>query len=86
MILPVVKALDDLSKDYKIEYRIIGPVTNNEVLNILKRPYITLVGEKDKYGLGEELKNRYTYTLSAKPCMSKLSNRSNFMRDTGSWF
>lgn len=56
MILPVVKALDDLSKDYKIEYRIIGPVTNNEVLNILKRPYITLLGEKDKYGLGEELK------------------------------
>lgn len=55
MVLPVIKALDEIAKNYQIEYRVIGPVTSDEVARVLDRPYVKLRGKKDKHGLGDEL-------------------------------
>lgn len=45
MVEPVVLALDEVSKDYNIELRVIGPVTDQEVENLMDRSYINALGK-----------------------------------------
>jgi glycosyltransferase involved in cell wall biosynthesis len=56
MIEPVVMALDLLSKKYSIEFRVIGPIINNEVRRYTNRSYIKCAGDMDKKGIAGQLK------------------------------
>jgi glycosyltransferase involved in cell wall biosynthesis len=48
MIEPVVLALDVLAKKRSIELRVIGPISNREVIKLTNRPYVKCVGKMDK--------------------------------------
>ncbi len=56
MIEPVVLALDTIKKKYNFELKIIGPVTDPEVRELIKRQYITYLGVMDKEDIAEELR------------------------------
>ncbi len=48
MMEPVVLALDVLKERHDIEFRVIGPILNEEVRDFTKRPYIKCLGELNK--------------------------------------
>lgn len=55
MIEPVVLALDTIKNKYNFELKIIGPVTNPEVKELIERNYITYLGVMDKEDIAKEL-------------------------------
>jgi len=55
MIEPVVLALDLLKERYDIEFRVIGPILNEEVRDFTKRPYIKCLGEINKSEISRQL-------------------------------
>ncbi len=55
MIEPVVLALDTIKNKYNFELKIIGPVTDPEVKELIERNYITYLGVMDKEDIAKEL-------------------------------
>jgi glycosyltransferase involved in cell wall biosynthesis len=56
MIEPVVLALDEVSKNYNIELKVIGPITEEEVKKFTDREYVKCLGKMANREISEELK------------------------------
>ena len=56
MIEPVVLALDELSKSYKVELKVIGPIIEDEVKKFVDREYVKCPGKKNAVEIAEELR------------------------------
>ncbi len=57
MLEPSVRALDEVSKDYNIIFKIIGPITGRAVEALTKRDYIKCLGSMGKEEIADELRN-----------------------------
>lgn len=56
MVEPVVLALDNVSQNYDIELRLIGPISGSEVINYTDRPYIKCLGSLPKQEIASHIR------------------------------
>jgi len=70
MIEPIIKALDLLTNKYKFEFTIIGPITNKEITQLIKKPYVKYIKKLNLKGVAKYLQNSdiFIYSHLNPPC------------------
>jgi glycosyltransferase involved in cell wall biosynthesis len=70
MLIPIVKALDIIKKQFEFTLTIIGPITNPDLNSFLNRDYIYYIGEKSLDDVAKLLRESHIYLFSSlnPPC------------------
>lgn len=63
MLEPVIKALDEVNKDFPIEFNIVGPV-KDEYRYLIDRDYINYLGKKNLSDIGKLLRENHIFLFS----------------------
>ena len=63
MLEPVIKALDTIS-NFDFELNVIGPIVNDNLLDLINRDYINHLGSKDSHQIAALLREHHIFIYS----------------------